>query len=101
LVTQTERFFTFYPLATPLRKGLVTKVSNVAIPERCQTFPLFKACNRNFQTGKKTWFLWDGDKELKINSLRPEHLDLSIRQLVSHEVLIERIEINWSPRDEV
>jgi hypothetical protein len=101
LVAQSERFWTFYPLATLLRQGLVTKVSNEAIPERCQTFPLFKACNRNFQTGQKTWFLWDGDKEWKVDPLSPEYYDLSLCQIIGHELLVERIETNWSPRDEV
>jgi hypothetical protein len=102
LVRQGERFYAFCPLAPAVTQGWVTIVCNEKIPKQCRGLPVFKACNRNFATGKKTWFIWDGKRAaVKVGSLSPEHYDLPLKQVISYGLLLERIESGWSPRDEV
>jgi hypothetical protein len=100
LVQQSERFVTYFPAQAAVRLGMVTNVANEEIPERCRTLPLFRACNRNFKTGEKTWYLCDG-KDTRLGKLPQKYYDLPIERLVSFDTLVEQIESGWSPRDEV
>jgi hypothetical protein len=101
LVQVAERFCAFFPAATALRKGLIRVVAREGIPEQFRTLPLFRACNRKAQTGEKIWYLWDGVRDTRVGTLSPEFYDLPLHQLISIDVLVERIEGDWSPRDEV
>jgi len=101
LVQKEERFYAFFPAGAAVSRGMVEIVSHERIPEHNKDFPLFKACNQEFKTGKKTWWLWDGKESRRVGSLSPEHFDLPLKQIISFDVLVERIEKGWSPRDEV
>jgi hypothetical protein len=103
LISQPERFYTFFPVGSAVRQGLVRIVANEEIPDRCRPFPLFKACNRNLGTGRPTtWFLWDGQTTTEIGVKLPrKYHHLPMKQLINLPLLVERIEIGWSPRDEV
>jgi hypothetical protein len=101
LVIQPELFSTFFMAAPAVNDGDVTIVANEEIPEQCRELPLFKACNRKFETGVKTWFLWDGKETKMIGRLPPEYYDLPMRILMSSKGLVDRIKSGWRPRDEV
>jgi hypothetical protein len=101
LVNESERFYTFFPAGAAVSRGMVKIVSNEDIPEGSRKLPLFKACNRNFKTGKKTWFIWDGKNDREVGELSAEQYDLPLCQIISFDVLVERIDSGWSPRDEV
>lgn len=101
LVRQPHRFYAFFPAGAALKRGMIKIVSHEEIPKGSEKLPLFKACNQNFQTGKKTWFLWDGKIDRQVGNLAPEHVDLPLKEIVGFDVLVERIENGWSPRDEV
>jgi hypothetical protein len=101
LVRQPERFYAFFPAGPAVSRGYVRVVAHEEIPERCRNFPLFKATNAVGPASTKNWFLWDGEKEVKVDELLPEHYDLPLKEIIPFDVLVERIESGWSPRDEV
>ena len=101
LVAGKERFYAFYPVGPAVTRHLVRIVAHQAIPERCRKFPVFKDCNENYETGDKTWYLWDGKKEWRLGRMSAKVRDYPIAEVISHGVLVERIETGWSPADEV
>src|ERR1043165_2358877 len=101
LVLKPHRFCTFFIAGAALKRGMIKIVSHEEIPEDCQELPLFKAYNENFQTGKKTWFLWDGKRDRQVGELSPEYYDLSLKEIRGFDVLVEATDSGWSPRDEV
>ena len=101
LVQKRERFYAFFPAGAAVSRGWVTIVSQEEIPVGSRKLPLFKACNQNFHTGKKTWYLCDGKRERRVGVLLKEHYDLPLQEIISFDLLVERIETGWSPRDEV
>ncbi|HEV3079066.1 MAG TPA: hypothetical protein VGY66_04780 [Gemmataceae bacterium] len=101
LVDGEDQFPVFYPAARTLSLGLITIIGNAPVPLRFKKLPLFRACNTNFKTGVKTWWLWDGKRERYVGKLSPEHYDLPICQIIGHQLLVDRIASGWSPRDEV
>jgi hypothetical protein len=101
LVKEQELFSTFFMAAPAVNNGDVTIVGNEEIPERCRQLPLFKDYNENYETGIKTWFLWDGKETRMIGRLPTEYYDLPDRILMSLKGLVDRIKAGWRPRDEV
>jgi hypothetical protein len=100
-VKEQELFSAFLIAAPSVNAGEVQIVANEEIPERCRKLPLFKACNTNFETGVKTWFLWDGERYVKVGRLAPVHYDLPMTTLMPLNRLVDRIKSGWRPRDEV
>jgi hypothetical protein len=100
VVQQRERFVAYFPAQAAVRLGIVAIVAHEEIPGRFHSLPLFRACNQNFKTGEKTWYLCDG-KPTKLGKLPQKYYDLPIEEIVSFDVLVERIGSGWSPRDEV
>jgi len=101
LIARDPQFCAFYPAATALNRGWIRIVAHAELSKEHHSLPLFKARNTNFQTGKHTWWLWDGEMEWRVGELSPEHYDLPLLQLISHEVLVERIKTGWRHRDEI
>jgi hypothetical protein len=101
LVAQKERFFAFFPLGAAVARGLVRIVAHHDVPERCKEWPLLRSYNENIETGRRTWFLWDGKRPAwKIGELKPEHLGLSLKEIIPLPVLRERMKTGWTPADE-
>jgi hypothetical protein len=102
LVDGPERFVAFCPIGVGLRLGGWKIVANEPVPDRFEKLPLFKAHNRDYHTGYTTWFLRDGPEAKQIGDQLPEeYWDLPNLELVSHDLLVERIERGWLPRDDV
>lgn len=102
LVQEKERYYVFCPLSSAVTHRAVKIVANEEIPKECRKLPVFKACNRNFATGKKTWYIVrNGNREERVGTLSPEHHDLPLLQVISYGLLVQRLENAWSPRDEV
>ena len=76
-------------------------VATAPIPERFQQWPKFKAFNENLDTGKRTWFIWDGMRYTKIGDLPAEAADWSFPETINLTALEERLLSGWHPRDEV
>lgn len=102
LVQQQERFYTFFPAGPAVHRGWVTIVAHEEIPERCRAFPVFKSTNALGPTRDTNWFIWDGKSHaVKVDKLTSDQFDLPIKEIIPLDVLVERIESGWSPRDEV
>ena len=101
LVDEKELYFFFFPLGVACHRGYTTIIGNAPIPKRLETWPTLRACNENFETGEKTWYLWDGKKSRCIGSLRPEHHDLSLKETWNLTELERRLAKGWMPRDEI
>lgn len=102
LIEGPDQFVAFCPLQVPFRMGLWRIVAHEPVPERFGKLPLFKAHNRNYETGYTMWFLWDGRRSVKVGESLPEaHWDLPVKQIVDYSLLVERIERGWRHCDEV
>ena len=93
------RFTIFFPLQAAINQKIVEVVSNLNIPLKYKNFPLFRTGVINPKTDKvDTWWLWDGDKELKIGKLNNEQKQYPIRGIWNDTLLIERIDNDWKPK---
>jgi len=92
---------TFFPLEAACRRKYVTIVGNVPPPSRFSEWPLFKAYNENYETGERTWYVWDGQNSRRVGKLAPEYYDLPMEECINLTCLEERIVSGWRPRDEV
>lgn len=100
IVAGKELFFAFFPIQAAINRGIVRVVGREPIPSRAQQFPLFRAGNINSVTGRvEQWWLWNGAKSWKIDSLSDDQLDLPIEEVVNDTMLIRRIEQGWTPRN--
>jgi hypothetical protein len=97
LVSQEERFFTFYPLGSAVRQELVRIVAHIDVPDCCKTLPIMKSYIQNLSTGEKTWWLWDGNQQWKVGKLSPAQRKLSYHGIINHAALVEYIEMGWTP----
>ena len=105
LVNTKEQFSAFYPLGVAVSQGFVQIVAHEDVPEDFREFPVFKGCNQDFHTGKKTWFLSrlspQGIKYERLGDLPTKYRDYPLKTLISHKGLVDRIVTGWTPADEV
>jgi hypothetical protein len=101
LTAGPESYFVFIPIGVAAQRGYVRIVGHEAIPAHARDWPLFKAYNENIETGKKTWFLWDGKKSRLVGDLPKDFCDCSMKEVASLKALEDRIATGWMPRDEV
>lgn len=101
LARSRERWFAFLPLGAACHRGYVTIVANELIPESAREWPTFKSYNEGIQTGKKTWYLWDGRSRWRSGDLPEEYYDAPMKEVITLKVLEDRIATGWMPRDEV
>jgi hypothetical protein len=94
-----ELYLVFFPLGVALHRGHLKIVGEGAVPERFGKWPLFRAFNENIDTGVRTWFLWDGQKYLKIGRLPKKYYDLSFPGTLNLTELENRLAQAWLPRD--
>lgn len=102
VVTQDELYCCFFPVSNAAQLGLVEVVGSAPIPKRYRSLPAFKGFNENIQTGKKTWFIYDSKsrKGRKVERLSEEEEVYPMREVVSIQVLVTRIEEDWLPEHE-
>ncbi|HRQ38871.1 MAG TPA: hypothetical protein PLD25_13270 [Chloroflexota bacterium] len=100
IVSYPERFFVFVPLLLGLRQGKTKIVHNEPVPFHAQRFPLMRVEGWIDKSGKvQDWWLWDGEREWRIENLTQEQKTLSIRGVWGFELLAERIASDWIPRN--
>jgi hypothetical protein len=98
LVDSPERFYTFYPVGSALKRGLAQLVGNVPVPTDAETFPLLRRRGQIRTDGAVAdWWLWDGERRWRVGDLTPDQLGLSIAEVVNDTLLRDRIEQDWSP----
>jgi hypothetical protein len=101
LIAAPELWFAFVALRSAIRDGHATIVSTESVPQHAQRWPMFKGYNENIESGKKTWFLWNGSERRKVGELPPEYYDCSMEQVVTLDIVTDRIATGWMPRNEV
>jgi hypothetical protein len=100
LVQERERFFTFFTLGSACARGTVRIVASEPVPERAQGIPLMRMRGPITRDGRvANWWLWDGEREWRLDRLDDEHRDLSILGVMNDLYLVHKIESGWSPRD--
>ena len=102
VVDRAEAFFTFFPVAAAVRRGIVANIGSAPIPERARGFPLLRQRGVIRPDGTvSAWWLWDGDKKWRVGQLSDELRDLSIAEVINDTLLVERLNTGWRPRDVV
>lgn len=98
IVQEKERYFIFFPLNAALRSEIFFVVANEEVPKHAKQFPLMRAAGARDISGKVIdWWLWDGEKEWKLEKLSLDQRKLSIRTICNDTMLVERIKDGWLP----
>jgi hypothetical protein len=101
LANTKELYFVFFPLAAAVSRGLVAIVSNENIPVWAQKLPFMRRAGGLTPGGKVlNWWLWDGEKEWRVDKLNEEQKKLSIAEIWNDTLLIQRICEGWLPTQE-
>ena len=102
LVGSPLQFETFFPLGAAVHRKLVAIAGHVAIPRYLQRFPTFRCGVEDPKTKKVlNWWLWDGEREWIIGSLKEEQKSYPIRAILNDTLLRERIELGWRSTNEI
>ena len=103
LVRQPPVFSTFFPLGAACNREIVRVVALEQIPSHTLALPVFRNWHRD-QSGKRVgpWFLWDGEREWRVESLSQQQLrDYPPLGIWNDTLLIERILAGWRHEHDV
>jgi len=89
-------FYVFFTLNEALKTKSFCIVGNFSIPVEIREFPLFRCGGVGVNGKVKTWWLWDGENQVKIGTLTEEQKSLPVRQIWNIALLIHRIESRWA-----
>jgi hypothetical protein len=79
----------FYPLRAAVRQGLMAPLGNASVPPDRAAFPTFKTGVRDHRTGEVAqWWLWDGEREWRVDGLDREQRELPDRGIHNHAALL-------------
>lgn len=99
---EATAFYTFLPLNAALSRGLVLSIGNRALAASNPEFPLMRKRGQIARGGQVlNWWLWDGQRQWRVDKLTPDQGNLSIAEIVNDTLLIERLEKGWRPSDSV
>lgn len=101
LCDEEEQFLVFYPIGSAARSNAVTIVGHGPVPERLKSFPRFKTYGAHEQKphGRiKSWLFGSGPDVtcIKDEDLTDEQRRMPLCQIITHEVLVDRIESGWT-----
>ncbi|MBK6733974.1 MAG: hypothetical protein IPO18_03550 [bacterium] len=99
LAAMRTQFVTFFPLGAACHRGIAQIVGQAPVPAEAQSFPVFRATIR-FPNGSGSHWLWDGDRQWRIDLLSQEHRALPPRAIVNDTLLVERAHAGWRHEDE-
>lgn len=98
LARSKERFYVFFPVGAAVKQELVQIVAKEEVPAAARKFPLMRMEGLRNQGGEvEHWRLYDGERSRAVGRLSPEQQTLSVVELWSYPVLVERITEDWSP----
>ena len=99
VVKAKEQFVTFFPLQAAVNRKIFEVFENCDVPQSAKQFPLFRAAGHIDRQGKvHDWWLWNGEREWRIEKLSEEHVNLPLRSVWNDTLLKERIEEGWTPQ---
>jgi hypothetical protein len=79
----------FYPLRAAVRQGHMSPVGHAPVPAERAAFPTFKIGQRDPRTGDVAqWWLWDGEREWRVDALDADQRELPDRGIVNHAGLL-------------
>lgn len=94
-VTYSEsQFECFFPLSAAVSRGIVRIAGVAPISAERARFPLFRTAVQT-PSGWGPWWLWDGEKEWRIDRLEPGMEQLPIRGILNDTLMFERIQSGW------
>jgi hypothetical protein len=97
LVRQSPVFSTFFPLGAACNRDIVHVVASEQIPSHTAALPTFRNSHLD-RIGNRVgpWFLWDGEREWRVESLSDQQLrDYPPLGIWNDTLLIERILAGW------
>jgi len=107
LAKKKELYFVFYTLNHAIRTKQAKIVSNQPIPEWARPFPMMRHVGRQEADGTvKTWTIYPAGEHPTVESLQkmPKFTELtsqqeklSIHSLWSHEAMVYKLSIGWTP----
>lgn len=98
LAQKTSLFSTFFALPAAIKSKLVKNIGTCTVPEAAQIFPLFKQGFEDPKTNKVyIWNFWDGENRWSKSDLDDREKNASLIGYPSYDVLVSRIERQWSP----
>ncbi len=99
LVKTPHSYVVFFPLGTVVHRKIFKIIGHQPVPGFAQKFPIFKGEVRDPKTNKiLAWYLWDGDKEWKLDRpLSEEEKKYPMSEIWNDTLLIQRIEEGWLP----
>jgi hypothetical protein len=101
VVEKPELFFVFFPVDAAVKKGILARVTNEKIPVWAQKQPLMRRSGLRNREGKAlTWFIWDGEKEIRVDELNKGQKKLSLAEIWNDTLLVERLCEGWLPESE-
>lgn len=96
LVLQRPVFSTFFPLGAACNRRIVCIVANELIAAHSQAFPIFKSRNHGRNGSVGPWWLWDGEKTWRPETLSTAQLrDYPLKEIVNDTMLVSRIVSGW------
>ena len=95
VVLLEPQFSTFFPLGSACRHGIVRVVANEAICPALRDFPTFRTSTKGKDGVWGPWWLWDGEREWQVGTLRPGMEALPPRGVINDALLVERITGKW------
>lgn len=101
IVLDEPQFLIFFPLGSAVNQQIVVIVDNLPVPQHAQPFPIFRNGARDPATNTvNVWWLWDGEKEWRVGSLKSAQRSLPLLRIVNDTALIEMIETAYNPEDD-
>lgn len=102
LVRQRPQFVTFFPVGAACHRSITHVVASEPVIGESAVFPTFRGSHRD-RAGRRTppWFLWDGTREWRVESLTQEQLrDFPPKSVINDTLLVERIVSGWRHEDD-
>jgi hypothetical protein len=102
LVNRETNFWIFLPVSAAIKRGIVKRIHHFEVPDHARQTPVFRSGVVDPQTGKvRIWWLWDGEKEWRVDTVTEEQRRLPILASWNDTLLVERIEQDGRPEKDL
>jgi len=103
VIKKSVRFSKFFPpLQAAINQGIFEVVGHQEIPRHLKPFPVFRSNNDSKAKAiDDGWWIWDGKKSVRVGKLTNEQQKYPKKGMVNDTALIEMIEGEWGPDEEL